>query len=110
MAGVVYSTKLVAVLLTSTNTVYYTAPAGYVIVVKCMTLGWISTGATDGVSTVLTGVANGVIWSPPYKGNERGSALWNGMFVLNAGDTLRAASTATGSVYLYVAGYQLSLP
>lgn len=110
MAGVVYSTKLVAVTLTSTNTVYYTAPAGYVIVVKCMTMGWITSGATDGVSTVLTGVANGVIWSPPFKATERGSALWNGMFVLNAGDLLRANTQATGAVYLYVAGYQLSLP
>jgi len=110
MSQQVYSHKLIATLLTATNTVYYQAPAGFVVSVKCMTLGWITSGTVDGVSTVLTGSANGVIWSPPFKAAERASALWNGMFVLEPGDTIRASTQATGAVYLYVAGFVLSLP
>ena len=110
MSQQVYSHKLIATLLTATNTEYYAAPAGFVVAVKCMTMGWITSGATDGVSTVLTGVANGVIWSPAFKATERGSALWNGYFVLEPGDKIRASTQATGSVYLYVAGFVLALP
>jgi len=106
----VYSHKLISILLTASNTVLYTGPAGFVTVIKCMTLGWITSGSTDGVSTVLTGNANGVIWSPAYKAAERNSALWNGMWVIEPGDTVRASTTATGTVYLMAAGYQLSLP
>lgn len=110
MSQQVYSHKLIAILLPATNTLLYTAPANFVTVIKCMTMGWITSGTVDGVSTVLTGAANGVIWSPAFKATERASALWNGMFVLEPGDTVRGSTQATGAVYLYVAGYKLSLP
>ena len=110
MAQQVYSHKLIATILPATNTLLYTGAAGFVTVIKCMTLGWITNGSTDGVSTILTGVANGVIWSPPFKGTERNSAIWNGMWVLEPGDTVRGSTQATGSVYFYAAGYKLSLP
>jgi hypothetical protein len=110
MAGVVYSTRFVSVAPASTNTVYYTVPAGFVAVVRTMTFGYAEPARSSGIATVLLAAANSRIWVVLVAASTAGSAEWNGRLVLPAGETLRAAYTGTPGQWLTISGYLLSLP
>jgi hypothetical protein len=110
MAGVVYSTRFVSVAPASTNTVYYTVPAGFVAVVRTMTFAYAEPARANGVATVLLAAANSRIWIVQATASTVGSAVWSGRLVLPAGETLRAAYTGTTGQWLTISGYLLSLP
>lgn len=108
MASSIYSTRFVKSALTNANVTYYTVPAGYVAVVRTMTAAWTTTGTTAGVVQVLLNGANSWVWVVPTAAPDSNSALWNGRLVLPAGELVRAAATAAGSVFLTVSGYLLT--
>jgi hypothetical protein len=110
VAQTVYSSRFVKSALTATNTTYYTVPAGYVAVVRTMTLAWASLARTAGVGQVLLNGANSYVWIVPIAGSELSSAVWDGRLVLPAAEIIRAATTATGVVFLTVSGYLLAVP
>lgn len=110
MAGVVYSTRFVNVSPASTNTVYYTVPAGFVAVVRCMTFGFSEGARINGIATVLLSAANSRIWTSSVTAATTGSAVWEGRLVLPAGETIRAAYTGSAGQWLTISGYLLSLP
>ena len=109
MAATVYSTLFVAVAPTGTNTIYYTVPAGNVAVVRTMTAGWSVPGSTPGTLFVLDRKSGGFVWAVPIAAPSTGSDVWNGRWVLNPTDTIRASSSVTSTVYLTVSGYLLTL-
>jgi hypothetical protein len=110
VAQQVYSTRFVKTALTATNTTYYTVPQGNVAVVRTMTLAWVSLARSAGVGQVLLNGANSFVWIQPIGASELSSAQWEGNMVLPAGEILRAATTATGTVFLTISGFLLSVP
>lgn len=110
MAGTVYSTRFVASLLTATNDVYYTVPAGYVAVVRTMTLAGVAPAAGAGTAQVELGGSNSRVWMHAVQNSEIVSEVWNGRLVLPPGETIRASISGTTVPYLTVSGYLLQLP
>jgi hypothetical protein len=106
----VYSTRFVKTLLTGTNTTYYTVPAGTVAVVRTMTVAWVSLARAGGVAQVLLNGANSFVWIVPIAASTAASDHWEGNMVLPAGELLRAAATATGTIFLTISGFLLSVP
>lgn len=110
MAQPVYSVRFVKTLLTSANTTYYTVPVGFVAVVRCMTLAWVTLAKVAGVGQVLLNGANSFVWIQGMDASQSSSAVWDGRLVLPAGEIIRAAATAAGQVHFTASGYLLSLP
>ena len=110
MAGIVYSTEFCGVTLTAPATVYYIVPAGFVAVVKCMTLGWQTTAAGPAVTQVFAVASNSRLWIVNHPVAEFNSAVWTGYLVLPAGERIRAGTSAVGSAYFTASGYLLTLP
>ena len=108
MASYVYSTRFVAAAPATSNTIYYTVPAGKVAVVRTMTAGWSVLARAAGVLYVLDRTAGGFIWVVQVPGGSQGSDRWEGHWVLNATDTIRASTSAVGTVYLTVSGFLLT--
>lgn len=109
MPSSVYSTRFVKSALTNANVTYYTVPAGFVAVVRTMTAAWTTTGTTGGVVQVLLNGANSWVWVVKTPAPDSDSALWDGRLVLPAGELIRAAATASGTIHLTVSGYLLSV-
>lgn len=110
MAQAVYSTRFANAALTSANTILYTVPTGYRALVLSMTLGWVTLARVAGNSIVLDRNASAIIWSVDHAASARASAVWNGRWVLYETDTIRASTTATGTIWLTVSGQLLTLP
>jgi hypothetical protein len=110
MAQQVYSTRFVKTALTGTNTTYYTVPQGNVAVVRTMTMAWVSLARAGGVGQVLLNGANSFVWIVAIAASTADSAHWEGNMVMPAGELLRAAATATGTIFLTVSGFLLSVP
>jgi hypothetical protein len=109
LAATVYSTRFVNAQLTTTNTTYFTVPAGNVAVVRTMTAAWSAPANGQGVGQILLNGANSFVWFFPIQASELASALWNGRLVLPAGEIIRAAATGTAVTRLTVSGYLLTL-
>lgn len=107
MAGV-YSKQMFSGLFPSTRTTIYTVPAGFVGVVRCMTAGWgdITVGDLGTVTVASAGTSR--VWQVAPQA-DYGSELWNGRLVLNAGDGIRVALTGSGSIWLTISGYELTV-
>jgi len=110
MSQTVYSTRFVKTLLTGTNTTYYTVPSGKVAVVRTMTAAWVTLARIGGQVQVLLNGANSFVWIVPVTASSAASDHWEGNLVLPEGEILRAASTATGTIFLTVSGFLLSVP
>lgn len=111
----VYSTKFVeAASFSGGPSVRYTVPAGFVAVVKCMSVAWgdITASGLDAwfQSDTLAKLAR-FTWafgfSTPY--NLGGQQQWWGSWVLTAGQTL-AVQTAAGTCDMWASGYLLDTP
>lgn len=108
MASFVYSTRFVKSALTNTNVTYYTVPTGYVAVVRTMTVAWTALARSAGVFQILLNGANSWVWVGAIGASEQSSAVWNGRLVLPAGELIRAAATATGTIHFTASGYLLT--
>lgn len=110
MSGVVYSTRFGAATINSTVTTLYTVPVGYVAVLRTVTIGWGLTAGAGGNFALQLGASNSRVYAKTLAESTVGSDVWNGDLVLPAGEILRASITGTGSIYVTVSGYLLSLP
>lgn len=94
----------------STNTLYYTVPAGYVAVLRSMTFGYAEPARAAGVMSVVLSPANSRIWVVLVVASSAGSATWEGRLVMPAGEQIRASYTGTPGQWLTASGYLLALP
>lgn len=110
MSGTVYSQRFCAAIATNTATVLYTVPAGFVAVVRCMTIGY-STGATgQGTLTVQLGASNSRIYVKDLAANQLGADQVDMYLVLPPGEVIRLSFTGTSTPYFTASGYLLTLP
>jgi hypothetical protein len=79
-----------------------------VVVVRTMTLAWASLARVAGSADVLLNGANSWVWRQPIDASSVASAVWTGDLVLPAGEIIRASTSATGTVFLTVSGFQLA--
>ncbi len=105
-----YSIRLGALTLVNAVTVMYTVPAGFVVVLRNMTIGWSVGAGAGGQATVQLGGSNSRIWVRTIVESTLGSDLWEGRVVMPAGESLRASLTGTGAAYFTASGYLLSAP
>lgn len=115
MARPVYSTRFAsAPAVTGGPFVAYTVPAGYLAVVKDMSIVWgdvIASGVdawfqTDDLTKLWRYTWAFTLGTPT---NFGGTAAWWGMKVLTAGEELQV-QTAAGTVDFAASGYLLQLP
>jgi len=104
MAGSIYSTRFLAGSgLASGSGVTYPVPAGYVAVVRTITMNGGGAGGEDGLA-IIAGVAGFARTKLPA--GVAGST-WNGHVALNAGETLELFAVS-GPVDMVASGYLLA--
>jgi acyl CoA:acetate/3-ketoacid CoA transferase len=59
---------------------------------------------------VMSTISNSIIWTGNLDAGTRGTEIWEGHLALNAGEIIRASSTATGAPFFTVTGYLFALP
>lgn len=99
----VYSTKLISQLCAAGSTLTYTVPAGYVCVVRDISITPEASGLT--LARVFAG-GNQIVFSVT-SGVLNVTQSWEGRQVFNAGETIEASATGAG-VYFMVSGYLLN--
>lgn len=112
----VYSAKLFeAPSFSGGPTTFYTVPAGYLAVVRCITIvhgnviasgldAWVQ---TDSLTKLVRSVVQiGTAPEPDWYG---GTDLYAGWWALNAGEELQC-QTAYGTVDIFCSGHLLTLP
>lgn len=107
----VYSTRLFrAPGFTAGPTTLYTVPAGLTIVVHSISIVWgdiIASGVDAWVQTQdLTKLCRQTLFGVPPPSPQGGTIIFNGRWVLDAGDELQA-QTSAGIVDIYASGYAL---
>jgi len=110
----VYSRKFAeAPAFTGGPTLLYTVPAGFLAVVRTISIVWgdvVVSGLDAWVQTgALTKLCRQTYAAAISSTTIGGAAVFDGRWVLNAGDTL-SAQTAAGTCDIFVAGYELTLP
>jgi hypothetical protein len=75
-----------------------------------MTLGWGTLARVGGRADVIMGATNSRIWVVTMAASAVASDHWTGYLVLPAGESLRAITTATGTIYLTASGYEFAVP
>lgn len=111
MAGVVYSTRFLAGGISGRAGLLYVVPAGFVAVLRDMSVGWSTGAAAAGTATINLGAPSSRIWVVAVPASQVGAAQWAGNLVLPAGETLVAGFSAVSTgIYFTASGYLLSLP
>lgn len=105
-----YSTRLAVTFLTSSSiTSFFTAPAGYVTVLRDLQVGQEEGGPGDFSLYAVgnPGSTNALIVTYPALTSTQ-TGQWQGRLVLNAGDEL-AGSVSAGGFTVWASGYLLDL-
>jgi len=103
----VYSTRFIGITLEAAS-VAYVVPAGYVAVIKCISLVYVG-GPTPANGLVRAGGTNvPLVWLYNEKGHDQ--VVVNGSWVVDAGESITFDVSPTNALSGYVSGYLLTLP
>lgn len=105
----IYSKRFSSLALASSYQTVAAPTAGRVAVIRDITVGWGVTARAGGDVVVALSGTNARVWVVHITTVGTGSDHWQGNMVLPAGDTLRALTTATGTLWLTVSGYEFDV-
>jgi len=101
----IYSTRFAIGAVTAAVANVYTVPAGFVAVVRCLSLVVNVTGATANVRTTA-GAGQIFAFTSTVPGQWAG---WDGRQVVNAGETITVTASTGSTCDYFISGYLLSL-